>query len=131
MFYGMGNSSSNICTPGGFKAIAQPTYTQPLNRGSIVVTQLLSPLFFFGGMTGINSAHTRRLESLFRPALAMKVNLVVSFLGSLIDLLNLASSKYTILPTEPLKEDGKSLQHKSRRTREVKAIHLMCSGSIK
>lgn len=51
-----------------------------------------------------------------------KLIFVESFLLILIDLLKLASSKYTILPAEPLKEEGIVLKHRCRGPEEHKKM---------
>ena len=127
-FYRLGlrnaNTQTNISTPGGFKNIAKHIAIQELNKGWTVVTQFLppNPAVCFSLLEWqewrCNSTHTISAGTLLRSTFGTKVIWVKSFLVILIDLLSLASSEYTILPTLPVKEGGKSLKHRSREPEE-------------
>ena len=60
-----------------------------------------------------------------------KLSFTVSVLSILSDRLSLASSEYTILPTEPLKEEGISLKRKHMRKDVWDFFFLMQSSHVK
>lgn len=73
--------------------------------------------------SGCCTVHTINPETGLRSGFATNSIVVDSVLFNLIDLLNLASSKYTILPSAPLKEEGRFLKStENQRQSEHNAV---------